>query len=227
MTDSRPMSMRMAAAAGSLALAISAIAAPAVFAQDDDPQTAIDNLVAAIEAKDFEALPTFFCPDFAGAMGGFDMASITEGMPEGADVQSLFDAINLDVTVNSADVLSQTDTEAVLDLDGSMSMSVDAELLPPFITSLLESMGQEVTPDMVQMFTTMMMDEFVTETTDISTEVTLVRGEDGSWKICSDLGGSSATPDATADASPAVAEDMADASPEAMADASPEASDGE
>lgn len=208
----RSMSMRMAAAAGSLALAISAIAAPAALAQDDSPEAAIQNLAAAIQDKDFESLPSFFCPEFAGNMGGLDLASMTEGMPEGIDVQSLLDVFEITVTVDSVDVVSQSDTEALVDMMGSMSIAINEDAIPGFVEPLLESMGEEVTPDMVQMFSGMMVSEFQAESTDMSTQLRLTRDETGAWQICSDISGGMS--DETAAASPA-------------ADASPEAADGE
>jgi hypothetical protein len=213
MITPRSMSMRMAATAGSLALAISAIAAPAVFAQDDSPEAAIQNLKAAIEAKDFESLPSFFCPEFAGDMGGLDIASMTEGMPEGMDVQSLFDLFEITVALDSVDVVSQTDTEAVVDMTGSMSIAINEAAIPGFVEPLIESMGEEVTPDMVEMFSGMMLSEFEAESTDMSAQLTLVPGASGGWLICSDLSGADAT-DAMDDD---MADDMDDASPEATA----------
>ena len=205
------MSLRAAAAAGSLALALSVVAAPAVMAQDDGPEATVNGLLAAIEAKDFVALPTFFCDEFAADMGGLDLANLTEGMPPGVDADTLLAAFSIDVEIASLEVLSQTDDEAILDMMGSMSLSINEEALPPLIETLLEATGQEVTPDMVDMVGGMMMSEFEAEATDISTEITLVRGETMPWLICRALGGAD-------DTDGEVMED---------ADASPEASEGE
>ncbi len=203
MTVPRPLSMRMAATAGSLVLAISAIAAPAVLAQDDTPEATINSFAATIEAKDFEAVPAYFCPEFAGSMGAFDMSSLIGDMPAGMDAQTLLDVITLDVAIDPVDVVTESDTEAVVNMTGSISVGINAEALPPFIEALLTSMGEEVTPDMVQMFSSMMESQFEVQATDISTELTLVRGEDGGWQICSDLTGSGtseASPEASAGA---------------------------
>jgi hypothetical protein len=209
MTNSRSTRMRMVAAAGSLALAVSLVSAPVAFAQDDDPVDTLNGLLEAIEAKDFESLPTFFCEEFAADMGGLDLASMAEGLPPGMDVDTLLDAFIFDVELESAEVLSQTDTEAIVDMTGSMSMEINVDALMPFIEGLLASLGEEVTPDMVQMFTGLMLAEIPTESTDISSEITLVRGETMPWVVCSDL---------------SVGSDMDEA---AGADATPAASDGE
>ncbi len=231
MSHPRPTSMRLAAAAGSLALAFSALTAPAVFAQDDTPEAAINNLVEAIEAKDFAALPGFFCPDFAGDMGGLDLGSMTEGMPEGVDVQTLLDAFIIDVEVNSLDVVSQTDTEAVVDLAGAMMLDIDTEKAGAFVTELLTSMGEEVTPDMIEMFTGMILSEFQAESTDISAQLTLEAGPDGGWLVCSELGGmmddmsADATDDMSADTTDDMSADATDDMSDDMADESPAASE--
>lgn len=204
MMNARPMYMRVAVAAGSLALVASAVAAPAVFAQDG-PDATINNLVEAIEAKDFGALPTYFCDEFSDQMGGLDLASMTEGMPPGVDIQSLLDAFIIDVDVESADIVSQNESEAIIELVGSMSMSIDADKVGPFVEGLIGSMGEEATPDMVEMFSGMLLAEFQAEATDISAQVTLVRDESGAWRICSDLGtsmgGADTSEDATVEAS--------------------------
>ncbi len=204
MTNSRSTRMRMVAAAGSLALAVSLVSAPVAFAQDDDPVETLNGLLDAIEAKDFESLPTFFCGEFAADMGGLDFAGMSEGLPPGLDVDTLLDAFIFDVEIESIEVLSQTDTEAIVDLTGSMSMEINADALMPFIEGLLGSLGEEITPDMVQIFTGLMLAEIPTESTDISSEITLVRGETGAWLVCSDLTSDSDAADGTpADIDPA------------------------
>ncbi len=178
---------RMAAVAGSLALSLSLVSGPVVMAQDG-PEATIEGLMAAIEAKDFEALPTYFCAEFADQMGVLDMGNLTEGLPPGMDVNSLLDAFILDTEIASMSVVSQSDTEAVVQVDGSMTMDINLEALGPFIEALLEMSGMEVTPETVEMFSGMMMSEFQAESTEISEEITLVPGDDGTWLICDELG---------------------------------------
>lgn len=178
---------RLAAVAGSLALSLSLASAPVALAQDG-PEATVEGLMAAIEAKDFEGLPSFFCAEFADQMGVLDMAALTEGMPPGMDVNTLLDAFILDTEIASMEVVSQSDTEAVVQVDGSMTMDIDADAMEPFIEALLEMSGMEVTPETVEMFSGMMMSEFEAESTEISEEITLVPGEDGGWLICDELG---------------------------------------
>jgi hypothetical protein len=189
MSNSRSMSMRMVAAAGSLALTLSIVGAPAVMAQDDGPEATLTGLLDVIESKDLEAMPAFFCEEFAADMGGLDFASLAEDMPPGMDASALLDAFIFDVEVESMEVLSETDTEAIVDLQGSMSMDINADALGPFIEGLLGSMGEEITPDMIDMFTGLVLSEFEAEATDISAEITLVPGESRAWVVCSELTG--------------------------------------
>jgi hypothetical protein len=196
---------RMTIVSSGIVLALSLISAPVALAQEDGPDVTVQNLLAAIEAKDFEALPSFFCEEFAAQAATFDLSGLAGTLPEGTDAQSLLDAFILDTEVASVEVVSQSDTEAVVKLVATMSMGIDTEALAPFIEGLLAATGQEVTPDMVEMMTGMIASEFTAETTDIDEEITLVPGEAMPWLICDDLGGSTpeASPAASPEASPA------------------------
>lgn len=183
MVDSR---MRAVAVAGSLALTISLAAAPAAMAQDD-PTATIQGFMDAVVAKDFEALPTFFCEAEAGQAAEFDISALAGEMPPGLDVQSLLDAFIFDIQLDDLEVVSQTDTEAVVRIAGSMAMDIDVEALVPFIEAVIEMSGLEADEATVDMFTGMMTAEFEAQAEDIDGEVTLVPGEEMAWLICSDL----------------------------------------
>ena len=86
--------LRAAAVAGSLALSLSTVSAPAAMAQDG-PEATITAFMAAIEAKDFAALPTYFCDDQADALDVFDMSEMAASMPPGIDASLIFDAFNV------------------------------------------------------------------------------------------------------------------------------------
>lgn len=211
---------RLASIAGGLALTAALVSAPAVLAQDG-PEATIEGLLVAIETKDFEALPTFFCAEFADQVGALDMSALTEGMPPGMDASTLLDAFIIDTEIASLEVLSQSDTEAIVKLDASMSMDIDTEAMVPFIEALLEMIGTEVTPEQVELFSGMMLSEFEAESTDLSEEITLVPGESMAWVVCDELGSiDGAIEDGTADESfapedstpPAVIEEEAAAS---------------
>lgn len=176
---------RMAAVAGSMALTMSLAVAPVVMAQDT-PQDAIQGFMDAVEAKDFEALPGFFCAGEAAQAAQFDVSALAGEMPEGMDVQSLLDAFVLEASLDSVEVLSESDTEAVVQVMGSMGMSLDQEALVPFVEAIVEMSGMEADEATVQMFLSIVASEFEAQSETIDAEVTLVPGDNG-WVICSDL----------------------------------------
>ena len=114
-------------------------------------------------------------------------------------VRRLLDGIQIDAVVDSAEVVSQTDTEAFVMLEGSLSMGIDIEVLTPFIESLLVASGMEVTPEMVDQMSGMMAAQFEAETLEISEEVRVVPGEDGRWLVCDELGSDDMAEDDMAD----------------------------
>jgi hypothetical protein len=195
MSKTRPTSMRMAAAVGSLALAASAFTATAVHAQDT-PEDAINAFVVAFEAKDLEALPSFFCADQAETMGGIGLAGLLASIPPFVDSDLLLASLIVDVDLQSMTVTETSATEATVDVVGSMSTAVDVTALEPLAASVIELMGEEATPDRVQE----MLDEMEgmipdMETTDISGQVLLTKDDAGAWLICSPLPGASMAAD--------------------------------
>lgn len=177
--------MRMAAVAGSMALSMSLALAPAVMAQDG-PEATIQGFMDSVEAKDFDALAGYFCEAEAEQAAQFDVSAIAGEMPPGLDVQSLLDAFIFEVNLDSTEVVSQTDDEAVVRVVGSMAMDLNAEALVPFVEAVIEMSGMEVDDASIDMFMGIITSEFEAESEDIDAEVTLVPGDDG-WLICSDL----------------------------------------
>jgi hypothetical protein len=216
---------RAAAIAGGMALTMSLALAPAVMAQQDTPEDTIRSFMDAVAAKDFEALPGYFCLDQAAQAAQFDISALAGEMPEGMDVQSLLDAFIFDIQLDSVDVVSQTDTEAVVSVSGSMGMDIDAEALVPFVTNIIEMSGMEADEATVDMFMGMVTAEFESQTEDIDADITLVPNDEGQWQICSDLSfGESALMGEEASAAPAGVDDgMTDNSMAAEASASPAA----
>ena len=184
---------RMAGLGGGLVLALSLSSAPVALAQDDGPEATITNLAAAIEAQQFDVLPTFFCEEYAYQAAQFDLSamlsSLALGLPEGVDPATLAGAFRLVPEIVSMEVVSQTDTEAVVNLVASLSFVIDSAALSPFIEAMLTAEGLEVTPDMVELMTGMLVGEFAAEPIDISDEITLVPGVAMPWVVCDELGG--------------------------------------
>jgi hypothetical protein len=198
--------MRAAAVGGSLALSMSLALAPAAMAQDG-PEATIESFMEAVAAKDFEALPSYFCEAEADQAAEFDVSALAGEMPEGFDVQSLLDAFIFDISLDSLDLVSETETEAVVRVVGSMAMDLDQEALVPFVEAVIEMSGMEVDDATVEMFMSIVASEFEAQAETIDGDVTLIPGDDG-WLICSDLdfGSGESVDDGMADES----DDMSD-----------------
>jgi hypothetical protein len=185
---------RMTSLGTGLVLALSLVSTSTVLAQEG-PEDTITNLAAAIEAQQIDILPTFFCPEQAAQAAQFDVSMIVAslaslGLPEGVDASQLAAGITLDPEIVSTEVISQTEDEAVVSIVGTLSIGFDPVALSPFIEALLAAQGLEVTPEMVEAMTGMLVGMFSSEAVDISGEVTLVPGETMPWVVCDDLGGS-------------------------------------
>ncbi len=176
--------MRIAALTGSLTLTATMLLTPAVLAQDDDPTATFTDFASAFENLDLAALPTFFCADQSEALGGIGLDGLTAAMPPGFDF--MLDAIDISMDIDKADVLSQSDTEAVIDVVATMTMSVDVEAMMPMLVEMMESFGA-TEEDIAQLQEEMMADVPEAETTTIAGQITLVPGETRPWLICSDL----------------------------------------
>lgn len=180
---------RVAALAAGLALSLSIVAAPAAVAQYDTPEAAVQGFLDDIQALNIEAIPGWFCDAFADQAATFDMSELTASLPPGTDAESVLGSFSFDVDVESIETISQTDTEATVNVVATLAMNIDVAGLEPLIVGLLEAGGQEATPDMVAMVGGLMASELGDESIDISEEIVIVVNEDGTWgKICSELG---------------------------------------
>ncbi len=181
MTDPR---MRTAAIAGSMALSMSLAAAPVALAQDG-PEAAIQGFADAVVAKDFEAIPGFFCEAQADQAAQFDVSALASDLPPGLDVSALMDAFAFDVDIDSTEVVSESTDEAVVHVVADMALELDQEALMPFVETFVEMSGMEVDDATVGMFMAIVASEFE-RAGSIDADITLVPGDDG-WLICSDL----------------------------------------
>ena len=145
---------RMAAIAGSLALSLSVALAPGAMATSESPEAAVEGLLAAIEAKDFEALPSFFTPELADEMGGLDFASVAEEMPEGLDAQMFLDALLFEFEAESEDISEEI--SLVLADDGcwliNSELGGDDEMMVEDMSSedSSDEMTEETTEEMTE-----------------------------------------------------------------------------
>jgi hypothetical protein len=176
---------RAAGNGGSVALALALAAAPAMA--QDDPAATVSEFLDTIVAKDFDGLAGYFCEEFADEAARFDISSLAAGLPEGVDAQALLDAFILGVEVESLETVSQTDTEAVVHVAGTLSMDIDSEAIVPFVESMIEASGLEVDESTVEMFMTIVASEFTPMSESIEGDIELVAGEERPWLICGDL----------------------------------------
>jgi hypothetical protein len=184
-----------AAAVGGLVLALSLAGSPAVVAQSG-PEQVLTDLMAAIEAKEFDDLARFFCPEHADQAAAFDVSGMAAALP-GVDPAAILDAIILDTEITSLEVVSQTDTEAVVRAEGSISTGMDPEKLGPFVEAILAATGEDVTPEMVETMTSLLTADMEPTVIPLSEEVTLTPDASGGWVICDELGGGSPSPEAS------------------------------
>jgi hypothetical protein len=206
MTRSRS---RVAGLAGSVALALSLAAAPAMA--QDDPAATISEFLDTIVAKDFAGLADYFCEESVDQAAQFDISALAAGLPEGVDTQALLDAFILGVEVETLETVSQTDTDAVVHVAGTLSMDIDTEAIVPFVESMIEASGLEVDETTVEMFMNIVASEFTAMSESIEGDIELVAGESRPWLICGDLDFGGATEDSPAPVASAVP--AAEASP--------------
>jgi hypothetical protein len=196
----RPSRTR-APAVSCLVLALSLVAAPAALAQDA-PEQALTDLMAAIEAKGSADLAAYFCPEHADQAAAFDVASLAARLP-GIDPSTILDAIILDTEITALEVVNQSDSEAVVRFEGSIATGMDVEKLGPFAEAFLGATGEEVTPELVEELINQLTADMTPTVIDIADEVTVTPNETGTWVVCDELGGETASPEASAASSAA------------------------
>jgi len=227
----------IAAVAGCITLTTSLALAPATIAQDT-PESTIQSFVNAVAARDYEALPTYFCEDQVEQAAQFDPSNLASMLPEMAgmmpdgvdlesllgafDVQQLLDAFVFDIQLNGLETLSESEAEAVVHVAGTIAMDVDPEALAEFFAGIF---GDEFDDSAVELFFGPALADLGSQTEDIDADITLVSNDEGQWQICSDLSfGESALMGEEASAAPAAVDDgMTDDGLAVEASASPAA----
>ena len=180
----RPHGSRIAVLATGIALSLAVVATPAALAQDG-PDAPVIGFFDAVVAGDFAALPDLFCEEFADQAVALGMG---DDLLPGVDVGQLLGAFGFEVEGLEINVLEQTDGMATVSVNAGLAMTVDPEGVAPLVELLLAASGEEVTEDMVDLMSTMMVSQFESQDTDISEEIMIEQGEDGQWRICDDIG---------------------------------------
>ncbi|CAN5858882.1 hypothetical protein BH23CHL8_BH23CHL8_18740 [soil metagenome] len=143
-------------------------------------------------------------------------ATIAAALPAGIDAQQLLDALVFSVDGMQTSVADETATSALVSVDATLTMSIQPEAAEALIIAIFEEFGMEPTEEMVTAAVAEMAGEMTAEAQEITEDVTVTLGEDGTWLICSEFGGDDTIPDASA------APDALDASPMASGDPDPE-----
>lgn len=186
-------------------LALSMIGAPALAAEPsaDDPVATVNGLLDTIQAKDFAAVSSFVCAQYAEQVAGtFDLAAQMGEIP-GVDLNALIAGITFTIDPRNATLVSNDGTNAVVDLQATMALGIDENAAREFVKQLLAAQGQEATDAMVDMVLPQLMSQFEGQTQDLSESVDMIL-ENGVWLVCEPFGSdASPAPSGEPAASPA------------------------
>lgn len=170
-----------------MALVLAATIPGVPAAAQDSPEDVVNELLDAIAAKEFDRVGDLACADErASVVAQFDVAASFSDIP-GLDGEAFLEAFEFDVADRSVTLLSEEGDEASVDVSATLTMAMDAEAARPFIVTILESSGVEVTDEMVEQGLATFMSG-TEEGQQLDATVRVVR-EDGAWLICDDLSG--------------------------------------
>lgn len=170
-----------------LALLPTALVAPAALGQET-PESAVNGVLDAVAAKDFERVGEFACEEQRDAvMAEFDLAAQFEAIP-GIDVDALLDALTIRIEDRSVTLVSQDGDEALVAVRARMAGELDPEKAREFVVAILTMFGQDTSDEAVESTLADLQQE-MTQGTDLESEVRVVR-ESGRWLVCDELSGS-------------------------------------
>ena len=177
----------MPSASWILALVLSAVTVvpglPA--AAQDPPEGVVNELLDAIAAKEFDRVGDLACAEErASVVAQFDVAASFTDIP-GLDGEAFLEAFEFGVEDRSVTLLSEEGDEASVDVSATLTMAMDPDAARPFIVTILESSGVEVTDEMVEQGLAAFMSG-TEEGQQLDATVRVVR-EDGAWLICDDM----------------------------------------
>lgn len=175
--------MRKAAVASSAALALSMAASSLAVAQGDGPESTFYGLADAIEVQDFASLSTYFCAEQSESLGGIGLDQMAFLMP--VQMGMFTDLLTTDVDVETAEVVDQSEAEAIVEVEATISMGFDTELVTGLIEMITSSgLVPEEELEAMEWDLDELPESIVFE---LSGPVTMVPGEAMPWVICSDL----------------------------------------
>jgi hypothetical protein len=190
--------------------ALSLLIAAPVTAQGpsaDDPAATVNGLLDTLVAKEFAAVGPYVCAAKRDAVvARFDLQTQFAGLGEGIDVPALFAGITITTPDRSVTVTDVESTTATVTLAGSIVLDVTDEAARTFVTQLLESQGSEVTQELLDQTTPLLIGQLEAPQP-LDGEVLLTL-EDGAWLVCDDeFGVPAASPGPTAAVSQPIASD--------------------
>lgn len=173
------------------------IAAPPAVAQGpsaDDPAATVNGLLDTLIAKDFAGVGRYVCAAKRDAVSDrFDLQTQFAGLGEGIDIPALFDGITIATPDRSVTVTAVDSTTATVAIGGSITLDVTDAAARTFVTQLLESQGSEVTDELLDQYTPLLVGQLETPQS-LQGEV-LMALEDGVWLVCDDtFGAAGASP---------------------------------
>jgi hypothetical protein len=170
------------------------IAAPPAVAQGpsaDDPAATVTGLLDTLVAKDFAGVGRYVCAaKRAAVIDRFDLQTQFAELGEGVDVPALFDGITIATPDRSVTVTAVEGTTATVAVGGSITLDVTDDAARTFVTQLLVSQGSEVTDELLDQVTPLLVGQL--ETPQPLTGEVLMTLEGGSWLVCDDTFGAPA-----------------------------------
>ncbi len=177
-TRSRSIVLTVAAC---LSLGLVPAAGPVTAA--DGPTAAVDELIDAVEAGDFDAVDALVCEAERASVR--EMLDPAEAM--GYDATALMAAITFQVEDRAVELVSEEGDEATVRLTGSMAMDLggaDPEQLARDL--LADSLGEDLSDEDIETWLPLVSMSF-TQSVPIDQEVTVVI-ENDTWLVCGGLG---------------------------------------
>lgn len=174
-TRSRAAAFAVAAA---VTLIASAMATPVAAAES--PEAAVNQLLDAVEAGDYEAVDTLVCEAERSAVSQMLDPGEAMGMDEAREL------LTFAIADRDVEVLAEDGDEATVRFSGTMSMDIGGDDMEEVAMALLEAdMGELSQEDIDLMLPFLEM--ALTQSMPVDEELTIVR-EDGEWVVCGGLG---------------------------------------
>jgi hypothetical protein len=171
-----------------LTLGLGLGAAQAATAQGS-PADPVEAMLDAIVAKDFDAVADQVCAEKRDqVVAALDIAARFGAMMPGIDVQTLIDGMTLEIADRAVGVVEQEAERATVSIAGSLIIGLSDDAARTMARSFLESLGQQVTEEMVEGLALQIQESLGEEgATDLTDEVE-TRLESGRWVMCDDFG---------------------------------------